>query len=190
MTNPYDEKMTELTVENERLRNMVLCKRCGFDNTQDLPTVDPAFVKEYYKHILTQTAFKKEYTLFDGQIIVTCIEPNRKLLAKYANSWDILGSRAVQYALDLLCIMLLEKIQFKTDEGLITKYDTDEAWRNNFFTSITPENIESLFPESYQELSQALLVSIKQVVGDFNKLCLDLAEAVHEPNFWKGVGHV
>jgi hypothetical protein len=190
MTNPYDEKMTELTLENEKLRHMVLCKRCGFDNTQDLPKIDPNIVKEYYKHILTQAPFKKEYTLFDGQIIVTCTEPNRRLLAKYANSWDILGNRAVQYALDLLCIMLLDKIQLKTAEGIVTKYEADDEQRHEFFSAITPENIESLIPESYQSLSQVLLVSIKQIVGDFNNLCLKLAEAVHEPNFWKGVGHV
>ena len=189
MTNPYDNKVMELTRENEKLKSMMVCKRCGFDNNNELPVIDQDLLKEYYKHILTQTPFKKEYALLNGQIIISCVEPNRKLLAKYANSWDILGNRAVQYALDLLCMMLLEKIQFKTDEGLITKYETTEEQRNELFSGITFDNIEYLFPESYQELTQVLLVSIKQVVGDFNKLCLDLAEAVHEPNFWKGVGH-
>lgn len=188
MTNPIDTEIAELRFENSKLKEQTLCKRCGFDNTQDLPKVSPELLKEYYKNILTQQSFKKEYSLLDDNIIVTCIEPSRKLLSMYANSWDILGNRAVQYAPDLLCIMLVESIKYKENGDIVTKYEKTLEERETFFRTFDADNIEDLLPDFYQKLPQVILIGIKHVVGAFNELCLNMAEAIQDENFWKGVG--
>lgn len=188
MNNPNDDRITELTIENAKLKSNLVCKRCGFDNSHDISAISEDLLKDYYKKMLTQQPFSKEYSLLDDNIIVTCVEPSRKLLSRYANSWDILGSRAVQYATDLLCLMLVEKIQYKEETGLVTKFETTAEERELFFSSFTAETIESLLPDFYQNIPQVVLIGIKRAVGTFNELCLDMAEAIQDENFWKGAG--
>lgn len=188
MTNPLETEITKLQMENEKLKAQMICKRCGHDNTQELPKVSKDLLKEYYRVLLTQNVFRKEYSLLDDTIIVTCVEPTRKLLSMYANSWEILGSKAVQYAPDLLCLMLLERIQYKEDGKLVTKYETTKEEREEFFRTFDENTIETSIPEFYQNLPQVILIGLKQVVGTFNDLCLNMSEAIQDVNFWKGVG--
>lgn len=188
MVNPVQQKLDDLTVENAKLKNQLVCKRCHFDNSKEFNPLNDELIKSYFKLVLSQQAFKKEYNLFDNQMIVTLVEPTRKLLMLYINLWDILGNKAVQYAPDFLCLLLLEKIQVKGDNGLETMYNMTTEERYEMFKGITFDNVENVIPPYYQNLPQVLLVALKQTAAQFNDLCLALADRVHDENFWKGVG--
>ena len=124
--------------------NSHICQRCGFDNSQKIK-VDPELLHDYYKKLLIQQPFEKEYHLCNEAVSVVCTEPTRKLLSSYIKSWDILGSESVQYATDLLCILLISKITHKTETGFVTTYETTPEDRLNFFKSFTFQLIINIF---------------------------------------------
>lgn len=166
-----------------------VCKRCGFDNTHE-PKVDPELLQDYYKKLLIQQPFEKEYQLLNSTVSVICTEPTRKLLSRYIQSWDILEDKSVQYAADLLCMLLISKITIKSENGLVVKYESSAQDKDIFFQSFTADTIENCLPDTYQNLPQIIVLGIKHAAQQFNDLCLQLAEAAQDENFWKGVGHV
>ena len=57
MSDNKDKIIEELEKENKELREMSICKRCGFDNAKQLE-VDPTLIKEYYKKTGKKVGFK------------------------------------------------------------------------------------------------------------------------------------
>jgi hypothetical protein len=188
MNKPADEKIAKLMEENAKLKNQLVCKRCGFDNKHEKYEVDQEAIKDYYKSLLAQEPFKKTYDILNGTYSITCEEPTRQLLAAYTLCWDKLDSTIVQYAPDLLSLMVINKIEKITSDGLETVYDMPMDERLKMFRGITFENIENVIPDYYQNMPQVILLAVKGVTAAFNALCLQLGEAALDENFWKGVG--
>lgn len=188
MNNPTTEKLADLSVQNAALKEKLICKRCGFDNSKDEPQIDKDIVKDYYKAMLAQKNFEKKYNILNDTWHITCTEPSRKLVAAYANCWNRLDTEVIQYALDLQCLLVISKIEFVGDNGLTVKYETSMEDRMDIFNGITTDNIENVIPRFYQELPQVILLAIRNVATLFNTLCLQLSEEALNENFWRGVG--
>jgi hypothetical protein len=188
MNVPTDEKLAQVLVENEQLKAKLVCKRCGFDNKQDEYKVDEDIIKDYYKCMLAQELYSKSYDIMNGTYTVVCQEPTRRLLNAYVGCWDRLDSSVAQYAHDLMCLLLITKIERRTESGMQVIFELSSEDKLKMFRGASFENIESVIPESYQELPQILLSAIKGVTQSFSTLCTHVAEAALDENFWKGVG--
>ena len=188
MVDPTNDKMAELMLENEKLKKQLVCKRCGFDNNEELIKTDDNLRKEYYKCLLAQKPFVKKYDIMDGFITITCVEPLQKALAAYGNCWDKLGNTIVQYGQDLLCMLVIEKLERRTDEGFEVMYETTAEERTELLRSISLMYIEKVIPEAYQNLPQVVLLAIKSVASVFTDFCTKLSAEALDANFWKGVG--
>lgn len=188
MNKPSDEALNQAMIENAQLREKLVCRRCGFDNNHDKYEVDQEILKDYYRCMLAQQLFTKTYDIMDGTYSITCQEPNRRLLNAYTGCWDRLDSAITQYAPDMLCLLMVTKIERRTDEGMVTIFELPMDEKITLFRGSTFENIENVIPTSFQELSQILLSAIKGVTAAFSTLCTQLAEAALDENFWKGVG--
>lgn len=188
MNKPSNEKIAQLTEEIAQLKGKLVCARCGFDNTKDDVKLDPELIKDYYKAMLNQSLFEKEYTILNDTWRITCTEPNRKLISAYTHCWNNLDDTIVQYALDLQCLLVISKVEKITENGCTTVYSMNTEDRLNLLRSINTTNIEQQIPDFYQELPQVVLLAIRNVSNMFNSLCLRLSDEALNENFWKGVG--
>ena len=189
MSDNKDKIIEELEKENKELREMSICKRCGFDNAKQLE-VDPTLIKEYYKKLLLQEPFTKEYSLINDHIQVVCEETNRRLITTHSRLWETFGASMSTYAADILTLMYVKSISYKTEEGIKVKYEATEEDRYNLLRGLTPATIDDLIPEFFQKTQHVVLTGIKRAVSEFNTLCLLLAEETQDANFWKGAGLV
>ena len=188
MNDPVNEKIAQLTVENAKLKEQLVCKRCGFDNSKERAGLDETFIQEYYKSLISQSTFTKTYPILNGVWQITCEEPTRKLLAAYVGCWDRLDTTIVQYALDLQCVLVISKVEYVGEDGVEVRYQASEEDRLNLLRSITQDNIENIIPDFYQNLPQVILLAIRNTASMFNTLCVNLSESALDKNFWKGVG--
>jgi CRISPR/Cas system CMR subunit Cmr6 (Cas7 group RAMP superfamily) len=188
MNVPAEEKLAQVLVENEQLKEKLVCKRCGFDNKQDEYKVDEEIVKDYYKCMLAQEQYSKTYDIMNGAYTITCQEPTRKLLSAYVGCWDRLDHSVTQYAHDLMCLLMITRIERRTEEGIVSIFEMSSDEKLKLFRGAAFENIESVIPDTYQNLPQILLSAIKGVAQTFSALCTQIAEAALDENFWKGVG--
>lgn len=188
MNQSKDERIAELELEVSILRDKMICKRCGHDNNKDDVKINEELLKDYYKSMLRQSPFKKEYELMSGSILVTCVEPSRKLISLYSSLWDMLGTEMTRYSLDLLSIMLVESISYKTPDGLEERYKMEPEERLQLFKGIDRYSVDNLIPEYFQNMPQVVSIAIQRTVADFNATCLALGEAAQDENFWKGAG--
>lgn len=188
MNQSKDEKIAALELEVAALRSKMVCKRCGHDNNKEDVKINEELLKDYYKSMIRQVAFKKEYELMSGNIVVTCVEPSRKLISLYSSLWDMLGTEMTRYSLDLLSIMLIESVSYKTAEGLEERYKMTAEERLELFSGITRMSVDNLIPKYFQDLPQVVSIALQRTVADFNATCLALGEAAQDENFWKGAG--
>lgn len=184
------DRIAELERENQSLAEKLVCKRCGFDNKKDSYDIDEELLKDYYRKLLTQNYFSKEYALLDDNILLVLEEPTNALALAYGKLHTLLGSVMPIYAPDLLAISFIKSIKYKTDDGLVTKYEADQDERYNIIKGITVSNIDSCIPEYFKNLNQVVAIGIKNTVLDFHALCISLGEATRDKNFWKGAGLV
>lgn len=182
------EENVKLTDEITQLKEKIICKRCGFDNNQENVTVDMSVLKDYYKAMIAQKVFEKEYDLFDGGVILHFEEPTRKLLTSYRKCYEHLTYDLAYYASDLIAMLTLKSVYIRKDTGIEKVFSWSFDDKLNFFNSVTYDNIETLFPEYYQNLSQIVLTAIRKTALVFNETCMKAADEVHDTNFWKGAG--
>ena len=140
--------------------------------------------------MLIQEPFTKEYSLLNDGIQIVCEEANRRLITIHSRLWETFGASMNTYAADVLMLLYVKSISFKTSEGVVVKYEASEDDRYNLLRSLTPDTIDELLPEFFQKLQHVLLTGIKRTVSEFNNLCLLLAEEAQDENFWKGAGLV
>ena len=187
MADMKDKKIEELEKEIAELRELTICKRCGFDNHKELG-VNKDLVQDYYKKLIIQEPFTKEYSLIDDHIQIVCEEANRRLITIHSRLWDTFGSAINTYAADILVLLYTKSISFKTENGIEVKYEASEEERYNLLRSLTPTTIDELIPEFFQKAQHVILTGIKRAISEFNTLCLVLAEETQDENFWKGAG--
>lgn len=187
MTELEQQEFDAVVKELNELKASRLCKRCGFDNNREVKA-DNAILKDYYRAALAQIPFTKEYKLLDNSISLEFIEPNRNLLAVYHTCWDYLKHDIDYYAADLLTMLTLKSVSIRKDTGMEKVFEWSAEDKLKFFKSVTYDNVESLFPEYYQQLNQLLLTAIRRTAVVFSELCKQASEEVQDENFWKGAG--
>lgn len=127
-------------------------------------------LQNFYKSLLTQSKYTKEYELFEGNVTVVCESPSNEMTKSLVN---ILQERETHNTDYYICTYL-KKVTVKTDENTIL-YEKSQQERMAILKGMLPKELNSM--------DMIIVNSIRKVVDHFAKLCLKLAEATGSINF-------
>lgn len=161
------------------------CKRCGWDQREDYDVADTEQVKEYFKCIIAQIPFTKSYELFNGLMTVVFEEPTGKLLRlqeKEASKRIAAKDDTISDALDFAVLPALVSVTLSNDGfGSKTLYAADINRRTQIME-------KGEIPAELDNMPLVSLQAIRNVYGEFSRLCGQLVRAAQDENFWRGVG--
>ena len=161
------------------------CKRCGFDQTQEVVKVAPEILQSYFRAALAQTAFSHTYSLFNGMLSATFEEPSGELLRLQelaalhrTKNEETTISDAMDFAIvpTLACVT-------STDEDGATKviYNASVERRAELLKQFT-------IPDELKNMPMIMLQALRNTYAEFSQLCSRLIGEAQDANFWKGVG--
>jgi hypothetical protein len=170
-----------------RIANMKFCARCGKDVVEGGAVfITDDVKKEYFKTLLTQKAFKHQYSAFDGGLLITFEMPTKDLLvaqrAALNNDDNMLSVTAITDIMLLSCL---------TD---VTLVDSDVEESTNIYTASTEKRIEYLsdpvasMDEVTKHFDYVVLSSIRESLSLFGKLLQALTDNGLDKNFYEGAG--
>lgn len=172
------EKLNQATLDH-------CCKRCGFDQTNDVVHPDPELLKKYFKAALSQSPFSHTYSLFDGALNVTFEEPSGNLLrlqelAAIHRSKE--KESTISDAMDFAMLPTLALVTTNSaEEGTKVIYKASVERRTQLLEAF--EN-----PPELRNMPLVMLQAIRNTYSEFSQLCAQLVNEAQDKNFWKGAG--
>lgn len=185
MTPEVVKNVTDSIEEANREDREHSCKRCGWDQTQDVVHVDEAILKQYFKCALSQSPFSHTYSLFNGMLNVTYEEPTGKLLklqelaTLHRTKQD---ESTLSDAMDFSMLPTLAMVSTNSEEeGVKIVYKASVERRAQLL-----EKFE--LPDELRNMPLIMLQSLRNTYGQFSQLMSQLVNEAYDANFWKGAG--
>ena len=180
-------KNTEEPKESADYQNQadITCPRCMFNMGQGNKLITPSEDerKEYVRCLLGGTLFEKEYTLFEGKLIIkmkalsnTEAERLNKILQELAQAVDTPnGFNYVQA--EALKVKLLFYMRKAVGDGEFVPPE-----------SSTLEEAQAEYENRFGNVAEDVSMIYIQVLSEFTRLLALLSQSGLDQNFWKGVG--
>lgn len=188
------EELTEKCKEQQaiiedlqtKIDNMNVCACCGRAVTEQPLQLSEDVKKAYFKAMLVQKPFTKEYTLFDGCLKVVLEMPSKDILIAQkkaiASIDNILNTQAITDIMLLSCLVSATLVDEDADEETVI-YEADKDSRIALLE--TPEeSIESLM----MKCDYAVLTAIRETLTMFGKLLNAITNVGLDKNFYEGAG--
>lgn len=169
-----------------KIDSMNVCACCGRVVTEQPLQLSEDVKKAYFKAMLVQKPFTKEYTLFDGCLKVVLEMPSKDILIAQkkaiASIDNILNTQAITDIMLLSCLVSATLIDEDADEETVI-YEADKDSRIELLE--TPEeSIESLM----LKCDYAVLTAIRETLTMFGKLLNAITNVGLDKNFYEGAG--
>jgi hypothetical protein len=163
----------------------VICPRCMFNMGQGNKLITPSEddKKEYVRCLLGGRVFEKEYTLYEGQLILKMValdntEADRlnKILKEVAN--HVQDNSDVTWA---QTEALKVKLLFYMRKGI-----GKEEYEPPEFDTL--EDAQAEYENRFGNVAEDVSMIFIQVLSEFTRLLALLSQSGLDQNFWKGVG--
>ena len=169
-----------------KIDSMNVCACCGRVVTEQPLQLSEDAKKAYFKAMLVQKPFTKEYTLFDGCLKVVLEMPNKDILVAQkkaiASIDNILNTQAITDIMLLSCLVSATLVDEDANEETVI-YEADKDSRIALLE--TPEeSIESLM----RKCDYAVLTAIRETLTMFGKLLNAITNVGLDKNFYEGAG--
>lgn len=169
-----------------KLDTMTVCKRCGRDVTLDLLGLSEDTKKAYFKSLLTQKPFGKEYVMFDGMLKVAFEMPHKEILSAQRSAIksikDTFDSQIITDIMLLSCLSAVVVVDTDTDEELVI-YEADKDARVEKLT-----DPEQAINELMSNTDYAVLTATREALTMFGKLLQAITDVGLDRNFYEGAG--
>ena len=183
----YDEQKLQVSELQARLDELTVCRRCGMPVDDKPLSLTDDVKKEYFRTLLTNKPFRKEYDLFDGVVTVVFEVSKGALLTAQRAAMNNADIRVMHTINDIVLLSNLVSIATydETVEERKFLYEKDVNARIKAL-----EDIEGSLNELENSVDYVLLACVRRVLDEFGILVKTLADAGLDANFYKGDGLV
>lgn len=154
------------------------CPYCGYNFEDHTPLITDEDKQEYMRSILGMRQFKKEYTLFNGELKVVMkaltSEESEKLNSILRTFIDDDPNLIIEKAIKIRMLLGIEKVV--TPEREIIPELPEKI-----------ENVSELFSKTFN-CPEPVLRLLSNVFNKFSRLMEELAKSVFTTDFYKGGG--
>lgn len=183
----YEEQKNQVIELQTKLSELTVCRRCGLPVDDKPIALSDDVKKEYFKTLLTNKPFSKEYELFDGAVRITFEVAKGELVTAQRTAINNTTNMTINTINDVLLISALAKVvtyDNDTDE-VKTLYIKDAAARTDALKSLS-----SSIEELEQTVDFVLLACVRRTLEEFSRLVKALTDNGLDENFYKGDGLV
>ena len=183
----YEEQQRQTSVLQAKLDELTVCRRCGMQVTDKPLTLSEDVKKAYFKTLLTNKPFSKEYELFDGTV---------KIVFEMSKGALLTAQRTAMNKIDNMTMSAINDVVLLSNLVSISTYDSDVEESNILYEKNVDERIEALsdIEGSIKVLEDTvdyvLLACVRKVMEEFGLLVKTLVDNGLDENFYKGDGLV
>jgi len=160
------------------------CPRCAQDTTQISQFVSEEDTQNYFRGVISNELFTKEYRKEELQLVVKFVEINNKdntrinLIIK-----TLLAEKTNEAALHVLRIRTLVQLSYLSIGDTVILENPIDLLKLK-----TPVDYLEAFDKLFNDRSNSLVTILQTIFVDFDKLLADLSSAVLSKDFWKDAG--
>ena len=169
--------------EVDTQRHDTICSWCGRDYTKKSAHVKEDVLKEYVRCMLSQTEFRKEFSLLDNTVKLGFVEPQGDISIfldeRQKNGADLQTLRDIRMLASFEYIKVVDE-----DTGdVVTILSRSDDERHE-----EPLRYAKAIKELAEMVSTSQLAMIRNCSSLFSVLCLNIVDELVNKNFYEGVG--